>query len=402
VTVDRTYHERAAAPVRVRDTSDGTQIRANSPRAAHLRAGRVPRVAFLIDCLVAGGAERVAVEVAAALDRTRFDPVVIVTRYGGPLADHLDASGVPYTILGRRRGFAPRKYAAAHRIVRSADLVNAHKLGSNAWGGLLSLTTGTPLVALEPSFSGVSTPMRTITYRWWIGRVARKIMCPSPIVAASLVDIGLPAPLMEVVENGVSLDAAEPRDVARAELGLAPDAFVVGIVARLRTEKAHEVLLRAAARLRDTERRLTVCVVGDGPRRAELQQLAKKLQLDDVVVWAGERNNAKRLTRAFDVGVICSDWEGLPVAALETLAAAVPLVTTAVGTLPDILDGAGVVVPVRDEAALAQAISDLMDDPERARRAGLRGRELVRERFGFEKMVAEFERVFDEVLAQGR
>ena len=364
--------------------------------------GHPCRVAILVDCLVAAGAERIAVDVACALDRGRFDPFVIVTRYGGALAENLEAGGVPYTILDRRHGFSPRKYARAQRLIRSADLISAHKLGSNLWGGVLSLTTGKPLVALEPSFSGVNTPMRILAYRWWIGRVARKIMCPSEIVAASLVGIGVPPKLLEVVPNGVSLDAAEPREVARAELGLPPDAFVVGVIARLREEKAHEVLFQAAARLREQGRSLSVCVVGDGPRRAELERLVAELRLDTTVVWAGERKDAKRLARAFDVGVICSDWEGLPVAALETLAAGTPLVTTAVGTLPEILDGAGTVVPVRDDAALAAALADIMDHPDRAARAGARGREIVQERFDFEQMVRGFERVYADALASER
>lgn len=361
--------------------------------------GRPYRVAVVIDCLVAAGAERIAVDVACALDRSRFEPFVIVTRYDGALSETLEAGGVPYTILDRRHGFSPRKYARAQRLVRSADLISAHKLGSNFWGGVLSLTTGKPLVALEPSFSGVNTPMRTLAYRWWIGRLARKIMCPSQIVAASLVDIGVSSKLLEVVPNGVSLDAAESREIARAELGLDPDDFVVGIIARLREEKAHEVLLHAAARLRSDGRRLAVCVVGDGPRRPELEHLAAQLRLDVAVVWAGERRDAKRLARAFDVGVICSDWEGLPVAALEILAAGTPLVTTAVGTMPEILDGAGTVVPVRDDEALAAAIADLMDHPDRLADAGARGREIVQERFGFEQMVRGFERVYADVLA---
>lgn len=354
---------------------------------------------MLLDCLLAGGAERIAVEVACALDRDRFEPSVIVTRYGGPLAEHLERASVPYTVLDRRHGFAPRKYLRAHRLVRDVDLIHAHKLGSNLWGTLLARTTGVPLVVREPTFSGTRTPLRTAGYRWWVAHTARRVICPSPIVAASLIDDGFRPEQIELIPNGVRLDAALPRAEARAELGLPPDGFVVGIVARLREEKAHEVLLRAAARLRDAGRELTVCIVGDGPERPALEGIAHDLGLDETVVWTGERADAKRLPRAFDVGVICSDWEGLPVAALEILAAGTPLVATAVGALPDVVDGAGAIVPVRDDEALALAIGALMDDPVAAARAGERGRAVIRDRFSFESMVRGFERVYDEVLA---
>jgi glycosyltransferase involved in cell wall biosynthesis len=259
-----------------------------------------------------------------------------------------------------------------------------------------------PLVIREPTFMHLRPLLRRAGYRWWVSPVALRVICPSEIVADSLVADGIARERIEVIPNGVPLDAALPRDEARAELGLPQDGFVVGIVARLREEKAHEVLLRAAARIRDAGRELTVCIVGDGPERGGLERVARDLRLDGTVVWAGERADAKRLPRAFDVGVICSDWEGLPVAALETLAAGTPLVATAVGALPGIVDGAGAIVPVRDDAALADAIMRFMDDSGRITAAGERGREIIRTGFGFDEMVRRFERVYDDVLAAGR
>lgn len=357
---------------------------------------------MLVDSFEAGGAERIAVEVASALDRERYSPIVVATRHGGPLEDVLRQADVDYVVLGRRRGFSPRKYGRAHRLLRNVDLIHSHKLGSNLWGALLSRTTGVPLVAREPTFSGVRTPLRTYGYRWWIAPVAGRIICPSTIVEQSLYDEGVPRGLVEVIPNGVRLDAALPRKEARAELGLDPDAFVVGIVARLREEKAHEVLFRAAAQLRDDGRDVTVCVVGDGPRRAALAETATSLGLDASVVWAGERAEAKRLPAAFDVGVICSDFEGLPVAALETLAAGVPMVCTAVGTLPEILSGgAGLTVPVRDHVALAKALGRFVDDRSAATQAGARARDLVRRDYDFDHMVKAFERIYDQVLGRG-
>lgn len=351
---------------------------------------------MLLDSLRAGGAERIAVEVAAALDRERYSPFVLVTRHGGPLEDVLEREGIEYTILGRRRGFSPRKYRRAHRMLLDADLIHSHMLGSNLWGALFSRTTGVPLVVREPSFTGVRTRLRTYGYRWWIAPVAQRIICPSTIVAESLYEDGVPRALVQVIPNGVRTDAALPREEARVELGLDPDAFVVGIIARLREEKAHEVLFRAAARLRDEGRDIRVCVVGDGPRRASLVETASALHLDGAVTWAGERPDAKRLPAAFDVGVLCSDFEGLPVAALETLAAGVPMVCTAVGTMATILsEGAGFTVPVRDDSALAGALRKFVDDRSLLARAGVQARDAIRRDYEFERMVRAFEGVYD-------
>ena len=113
------------------------------------------RVAMLIDSFGAGGAERIAVEVASGLDRERYSPIVVATRHGGPLENVLRQAGVDYVVLGRRRGFSPRKYLRAHRLLRNVDLIHSHKFGSNLWGALLSRTTRVPLVARDPTFSGI-------------------------------------------------------------------------------------------------------------------------------------------------------------------------------------------------------------------------------------------------------
>jgi glycosyltransferase involved in cell wall biosynthesis len=378
-------------------------VRATTELAeATLAAGLRPRrVAMLVDSLKVGGAERIAVEVACALDRTRFEPFLVVTRFSGPLAAALEEADIEYTIIDRKRGFAPWKYWRAHRLVETADLIHAHKYGSNMWGALLARTTNRPLVAREPTFSGAREKRRTYGYRRWIAPVASRIICPSTIVAESLYDEGVPEQLVEVVPNGVRTDAALPRREARRALGLPPEGFVAGIIAQLRVEKAHEVLLQAAARLRAEGRVFKVCVIGDGARKPLLQDVAARLGLDGSVVWAGEHRDAHRLAAALDVGVICSDWEGLPVASLEILAAGVPLVATAVGTLPAIVgDDAGVIVGVRDDEGLAHAIAALMDDPARAAALGARGRWRVQDEYGFEHMVRDFERIYTEVLEE--
>jgi glycosyltransferase involved in cell wall biosynthesis len=354
---------------------------------------------MLLDTLRGGGAERIAVEVAASLDRQRYSAIVVATREGGLLEDVLGGASIDYTILGRRRGFSPRRLGNAQRLLRDVDLIHSHMLGSNLWGALFSRTTRVPLVAREPTFSGARSRLRTYGYRFWIAPVARRIICPSTVVAQSLYDEGVRPELIEIIPNGVRTDAALSREEARKELGLDQKAFVVGIVAGLRKEKAHEVLFRAVARLHDAGREVTLCVIGDGVRRSALVDAATSLRLDGSVVWAGQRPEAKKLPAAFDVGVICSDFEGLPVAALETLAAGVPMVSTAVGTMPTILaDGAGLTVPVRDDGALAEAIQRFIDDPELTARAGARAREIVQEHYDFYRMVRAFEHVYDRVL----
>jgi glycosyltransferase involved in cell wall biosynthesis len=361
---------------------------------------RPAKVTMLLDSLLAGGAERIAVETACALDPDRFEPSILVFRHTGALETTLHEAGVPFTILGRSGRRMPiAVFTLARRLIADADVVLANKFEGSLWASLLTRGTGVPLVTNDQMWTGRRTLRRTLGYRRLIGPAASVITAPSQLVADSIVAEGVDATKVVVVRNGVPVDRAVSRASARDDLGLHPDAFVVGIVARLREQKRHDVLLRAVARLVAAERRFTLCVVGTGEEEARLRALADALGLHDTVVWAGERPDAGRLGAAFDIGVLCSWWEGLPLAGLELMAAGTPLVSTPVGAMPEVLDGElGVFVPVGDDDALARALAGLMDDADRRSELGRRAQARVRERYSFETMVDGFARVFDRVL----
>ena len=356
------------------------------------------RVMVLVDSLLVGGAERLAVDLAAAVDQSRFVPHVVVSRCSGPLEAVLRDSGVSFTVLNRRRRFSITAWRRALAIARRSDLIHSHKFSSNAWGALLARLSGTPLIAHEHNFAATPTRLRALIERRWIAPVARQIICVSESVATGERDMGISPHRLVVVPNGVMLTAAISRGAARAELALGDSDYVVGIVAQLRPEKAHEVLIEAASIIAERDG-FRVCIVGSGPLEAALRNHCTQCGVDDVVVWAGEQPQAARLARAFDATVVCSDWEGMPLAALESMAAAVPVVGTRVGGLVDLLaDDAGVLIAPRNAAELAQAIERLRRDPERAREIADRGMQRVRERHGFDHMVRSIQQIYDEAL----
>lgn len=368
-----------------------------------MSGGRPIGVTTLVDSLLAGGAERVAVELACGLDRARFEPHVVVSRGDGPLRSLLESAGVPFTMLERdgARDLAPWRRAHRH-LVAEADVLHSHKFGSNAWGSLLARTAGLPLIVHEHNFSEQPTLARRAIDRGLIARTAHRVLCVSESVAEIERACGVPERLLEVVPNGVRLDAAWPRGAARAELAITSDSFTLGIVGRLRPEKAHELLLEAVAQLAHAGRDVRLCIVGDGPRRVELQLLAARLGIDTRVSWAGERRDAATLAAAFDAAVVCSHWEGLPLAALESMAAGVPLVATSVGGLPTLLEGgAGLLVPPANVDELAAAIAQLMDDRDAAAAFAAAGRERVADHYSFEAMCSRIEDLYTTVLAEG-
>lgn len=361
--------------------------------------GSAQRVVVLIDSLIGGGAERVAVEAAGALDRTRYEPHLLVTRHSGSLASRVVELGLPCTILGRTRGFHPRRFERARRLVAGAHLLHAHKFAGSAWGALLARSARRPLVAHEHTFDGVTSVGRTLVLRAVIAPAAARILCVSEGVARSLAAEGVDERKLLVVPNGVTVDDSTDRAAARRELGLPADGVVIGMVARLRREKRHELALRTLAELHARGGAERLCLVGDGPLEAELRASARELGVEGSVTWAGERPNAQRLLRAFDVMLLCSSFEGMPLAALEALVSGVPLVATAVGALPELLaDGGGVVSDGDTPVALADAVRACLD----AAADGGAGLASARDRFSIDRLARDLEDVYDSVLAERR
>ena len=322
---------------------------------------------------------------------------------GGPLEERLVAAGLPYTVLGRQRRTAPRPALRALELARGSDLIHSHLFGNNVWGALLSRSAGIPLVAHEHNRVGRHVWFEQTFDRLLIGRTAESVLCVSDQVGRPLVAAGVDATKIEILPNGVALDDALSRADARRELGLAKTDVVIGSVASLRPEKAHDVLLRAFALTRPRSAALRLCIVGDGVERERLESYASQLGVQDHVLWAGERRNAGRLMSAFDVAVLCSRSEGLPLSALEAMAAGTPLIASRAGSLPTLLDGgAGLLVETDDAEELAGAIELVLADKRLAREFAQRARAVVEEQYELSTVVARLEEVYARALAGRR
>lgn len=198
-----------------------------------------------------------------------------------------------------------------------------------------------------------------------------------------------PAKKIHTIANGIRLDRYHPdadaRSATRKELGLG-DAWVVGTVGRLDNFKNQGLLVRAMAPLLSSSVRLVI--VGDGPARADVEAEVAKLPEPTWVVLTGRRMDVPRIIPAFDVFALSSKSEGLPLVVPEAMAAGLPIVTTAVGGLPSVVDEGktGMLVPV-DEEALRRALKKLVDDRALAKQMGETARKTALERYSADRMV---------------
>jgi glycosyltransferase involved in cell wall biosynthesis len=179
------------------------------------------------------------------------------------------------------------------------------------------------------------------------------------------------------------------------------DEHVVAMVAVIRPEKAHEVLLEAA-RILTADRSdlaLKYLVVGDGPAREQLQATCSRLGLDDRVRFLGIRDDIPVVLGLADVLVLPSHAavETLPLVVLEAMAAGVPVVASAVGSVPDIIEDGwnGRLIAPADAVGLSKAICHIVDDRQETEQMVARARETVQSRYGVEQMVAKYQGLFE-------
>jgi glycosyltransferase involved in cell wall biosynthesis len=383
-------------------------VRSGSIAAMTGGPDRPLRVLTLVDTLRPGGAERIAATVARHLDRSRFEPIVCVSRpvdAPSPLIDDLHASGVRLVRLSRRSRLDLRAWWPLVVLLRRepVDVVHSHMFGSNVWAALLTAVARVPVfVAHVHSWAFENQPQRVLLDRELIARRADVVLTVSEADRRRMLEIGgLPPDKLRVVMNGIVPLARTPTDV-RAQLGIPRDAEVVGTLTVLRKEKAHGVLFDAAERLAAHFPRLRVLIAGTGPEEQRLRAEVRRRGLENRVLMLGFRRDVADVLAALDVVVLSSDREGSPLAVMEAMAAGKPIVATRVGGVPDlVVDGEhGLLVPPRDPASLAEALGRLLRDPQLRRTLGESGRERQRRDFDIATTVRKIEDLY-EALARG-
>ena len=299
-----------------------------------------------------------------------------------------------------------RGVAALRRLMaeRAFDVVNTHS-STDAWlAAIAGATLGSapPLVRTRH----ISAPLpRNAATRWLYTRATDRIVTTGERLRAQVVaETGVDAARVVSIPTGIDLERFRPGDpaAARAALGLEVAAPLVGIVATLRSWKGHRYLLEAIAGMARKDVRLAI--VGDGPQRAALEARAGELGIAARVRFAGNQDDVAPWLHAFDIFCLPSYAnEGVPQALMQAMACGLPVVTTPVGSIDEIVsDGTtGVLVAPENAAALQAAIERLLGDEGARRALGERAAATARERFGEARMVERMLAVFGEAARRG-
>ncbi len=379
------------------------------PYPVALDQPRPLRVMFVITNMPVGGAETLLVELVRRLDRDRFAPELCCLKHFGPLGEVLAKEVPAFTgLLSHKYDFAV--FSRLRRLLaeRQIDAVVTVGTGGDKmfWGRLAARAAGVPVVCSALHSTGlpdhVELPNRLLS------PITDAFIAVAPSHGEYLVGHeGCPRRKVRVIPNGVDTDRFHPRWPdwhVLEELGLEPDTPVAGIVAALRPEKNHELFLRTAAIVHAQRPAARFLVVGDGPRRAALEQLAAQLKLETAVRFLGTRADVPGVLSVLNVLLLTSHMEANPVSILEAMAAEKPVVATRVGSVPEtVCDGKnGYLVEPGDADALTARTLELLDNPEHAETLGRAGRETVLRHWSIDRMVGGYEQLIAEIYERKR
>ncbi len=257
---------------------------------------------------------------------------------------------------------------------------------------------------------GYFDPVRTQFFRETervLARHTTRLIAVGPEVRDDLVELGVaPAEQFSVIRLGIDLESrvltADGRAEFRRLFGIPEERFVVGWIGRMTSIKRVPDILAAFKALRDRGVDATLCLVGDGPDRDAIEQLASNLGIVRDTLFVGYQRDVAPYYAFFDALLLPSANEGTPVVAIEALAAARPVVATRVGGVPDVVDEGedGFLVEVGDVEGLADRLERLARDPELRRRMGAAGRERVIPRYRVERLVGDIDALYRELLMQ--
>jgi len=366
------------------------------------------RAMFLLTSVPVGGAETLLVELVRRLDRNWVLPEIACLKEPGPLGEML-AKELPVHHGMLTHKYDLRVWSKLTHLLRDRQTDAVITVGAGDkmfWGRLAARRVGVPVVISALHSTG------------WPDGIGRLNHLLTPITDAFvavadshggflITNEGLPANKVIVIPNGVDTDRFAPvPDAAsvRQELEIGPTDPVVSIVAALRPEKNHELFLEVARRVTAEITNAHFLIIGDGPRRGQLEQLARELNVQDHVQFLGSRDDVPRLLSASDVFALTSHNEASPVSILEAMSIGRPVVATNVGSIREVVrDGRnGFLVPPGDGARLTERIVQLIVEPLRAQAIGEAARKTVVDGYSVGAMVRGYEHLIASIYAQKR
>ena len=368
-------------------------------------------VLHVIDTTGPGGAETLFIDLATRLPKEKYRAVVVI-RGKGWVYEELCRRGVEPVLLDAKGSFNWRFLSGLRALIRRerVDLLQSHLLGSNVYCSLAGLLTRTPVVA---TFHGAVDIGEHERFKWLksgvINAGARCIIAVTDSLRDDILSrTRIDPDKIRVIYNGIDTARFQrPRsDALRRKFGWPDDDIIIGSLGNIRAPKGYDILLQAAALLRQSPGSYRFVVAGQGKGRLfeELLALRKELGLEERVKFLGFIDDAADFLAGLDLFLSTSVSEGLPLSAIQAMVAQLPLVATRCGGYVGLISDRenGWLVEVGNPRAIADAIEQVAGDPGLQERLAENARQHALATFDIGVMLQAYEQVYEQLLAHGR
>jgi len=366
------------------------------------------RVLHVLANLGAGGAERMAVHIVRGLNTQRFEPAVVAYsgRYGSDLEQKLDLAGIKTFFLGKGPGFGWRTYPRLHRVFKEfrPDIVHTHvHVMRYAFPSLVYFKPRLMVHTVNNMAEHEIEPQAR-----WLQRLAyMRGVIPVAVareVATSLerlYGIGGCRVVWNCIPTDLYASPETPRAVWRAKQGFSEEDILLVCVARFAAQKNHALLINAFAKGPASHPKAHLVLAGEGVLRAQSQQRVNELGLTNRVHFLGLRRDIPDVLGAADIFVLSSDYEGNPLSVIEAMAAGLPIVSTAAGGVPELLQSGkeGFIAQPGHGDQISEAMMTLLNDGNLRRTMGAAASARAKEKFDVSAMVRAYEELYSEAAA---
>ncbi len=350
-------------------------------------------IVHIIPALRFGGAERLVIDLINHSDPARFRYTIITFFDDNLLLAQITRSDVPVIVVPKKGKLSPRLFFDLARtfLELKPDIVHTHLFGADVWGAVTAWWLGIPVVTTEHNMN-----LDEGSVKEWIKRKLHNlstsyVACSQAVAQYMKQTYGTTKPIT-VIQNGIQLDRFT--GLTAISFGATVRLLILG---RLTEQKGHEIAIRALSLLRNYSWKLTI--VGDGPELTKIKNQITNSNLSERVSILPALADVPSIIGDADILLVPSKWEGLGVTALEAMAAGRTVIASRTGGLAEVIEDqkTGYLVIPNDVSALSQKLQWCFEHPSECKQTGDAAREFSREHFGIERMVKEYENVYEKI-----
>lgn len=360
------------------------------------------RIAFLVHTYGFGGLENMVTNLVNHLDPEHFEPSIISFAPLKPLNNRVDLNHVRVLSLNKKGGNNP---LLIYKISKLLKNIGAHIVQTHNWGtaleGILAAKLARVPAIIHAERGTIEGKKRNIILQRFLWGLANQVLSVSEAHRKKVTRIvGFPHSQIKAIVNGVDTERFSPKpdikNEVREKLGLKKDSICIGTVGSLRPVKNQMLLINACKTILPRFEQVEILIVGEGSLRSQLMQKVHTLGFSKKIHFLGTQNNIPEILNGLDIFVLPSLNEGMPNAVLEAMACGIPVIASAVGGVPEVINDNenGITIPPENEDQLTTKLITLIENQEKRRVFGTQARKTVQERFSLVQMVSKYETLY--------